>query len=180
VSSTDAEAGRRCRLCGAALTRSFVDLGSMPLANAYLTLNQLARGDERSYRLHVRVCDACLLVQVDETLPPDALFSVDYAYFSSVSSSWVAHARHYAEAMIERFHLGPDSLVMEAASNDGYLLQHFRGRGIPVLGIEPAANVAAVARGIGIPTEVTFFNEQTASSTNRLPGALPRGTAGPT
>ncbi len=153
---------RRCRLCGATLRRSFVDLGATPLANSYLTPEQLARGAEHIYPLHARVCDACLLVQVDETLPADAIFSADYAYFSSVSSSWVAHARRYADAMIGRFGLGPRSLVMEAASNDGYLLRHFRDRGIPVLGIEPAANVAAAARVIGIPTEVTFFNGATA------------------
>lgn len=170
MSPTDAEAGRRCRLCGAALTRSFVDLGSTPLANSYLTPDQLARGDERSYRLHARVCDRCLLVQVDEAPPPDAIFSADYAYFSSISSSWVAHARRYAKAMIERFHLGPDSLVMEVASNDGYLLRHFRDHGIPVLGIEPAANVAAAACAIGIPTEVAFFNEQTAGQIAALHG----------
>src|SRR5208337_3686606 len=151
-----------CRFCGAGLRRSFVDLGATPLANSYLTQEQLARGDEHSYPLHARVCDACLLVQVDETLPADAIFSADYAYFSSVSSSWVAHAHRYAAAMTGRFGLGPDSLVMEAASNDGYLLRHFRDRGIPVLGIEPAANVAAAARAIGIPTEVTFFNGATA------------------
>ena len=152
---------RHCRLCAAELTRSFVDLGSTPLANSYLTADQVA--DERSYRLHARVCDACLLVQVDEAVPADAIFSADYAYFSSFSSTWVEHARRYADAMIARFGLGKRSLVMEAASNDGYLLQHFRGRGVNVLGIEPAANVAAAAIRIGIPTEVTFFNAGSAS-----------------
>ena len=153
-----------CRLCGAELIRSFVDLGSTPLANSYLTAEQVAQGRECSYRLHARVCDACLLVQVDETVPADAIFSADYAYFSSISSSWVAHARRYAETMIERFGLGPRSLVMEVASNDGYLLQHFLARGVAVLGIEPAANVAAVAIGLGIPTEVMFFNADSAKS----------------
>jgi len=151
-----------CRLCGAELKRSFVDLGATPLANSYLTAEQVAHGDERSYRLHARVCDACLLVQVDEAIPATAIFSADYAYFSSISSTWVAHARRYAEAMIARFDLGPQSLVMEVASNDGYLLQHFRARGVPVLGIEPAASVAAAAVRIGIPTEITFFNADTA------------------
>ncbi len=153
---------RRCRLCGAGLTRSFVNLGRTPLANSYLTAEQLARGEEHSYRLHARVCDACLLVQVDEAVPADAIFSADYAYYSSFSSTWVEHARRYAEAMIARFGLGPTSLVMEAASNDGYLLRHFRARGIKVLGIEPAANVAAAAISIGVPTEVTFFNAASA------------------
>ena len=129
-------AEKHCRLCGSPLTHSFVDLGATPLANSYVTSEQLSRGGERSYPLHARVCEACLLVQVDETLPPDAVFPADYAYFSSVSSSWVAHARRYAEAMIERFALGPQALVMEVASNDGYLLRHFRDRGVPVLGIE--------------------------------------------
>jgi SAM-dependent methyltransferase len=152
----------RCRLCGAGLNRSFVDLGSTPLANSYPTAEQVALGQERSYRLHARVCDDCLLVQVDEAVPADAIFSADYAYFSSISTTWVAHARRYADAMIARFALGPQSLVMEAASNDGYLLQHFVARGVPVLGIEPAASVAAAAIAIGVPTEVTFFNADSA------------------
>jgi SAM-dependent methyltransferase len=154
---------RRCRLCGAELTRSFVNLGRTPLANSYLTPEQLAHGEEASYWLHARVCDDCLLVQVDEAVPADAIFSADYAYYSSISSSWVAHARRYADAMIARFDLAPHSMVMEVASNDGYLLQHFRARGVPVLGIEPAANVAAAAIRLGIPTEVTFFNAGSAS-----------------
>jgi len=152
---------RTCRLCTAELTRSFVDLGSTPLANSFLTAEQVA--GERSYPLHARVCDACLLVQVDEAVTADAIFCSDYAYFSSFSSTWVQHARRYAEAMIARFALGPRSLVMEAASNDGYLLQHFRARGVNVLGIEPAANVAAAAVGVGVPTEVTFFNAGSAA-----------------
>ena len=155
-------AEKHCRLCGSPLTHSFVDLGATPLANSYVTSEQLSRGGERSYPLHARVCEACLLVQVDETLPPDAVFPADYAYFSSVSSSWVAHARRYAEAMIERFAPGLQASVMEVASNDGYLLRHFRDRGVPVLGIEPAANVAAAARAIGVPTEEAFFSADTA------------------
>jgi SAM-dependent methyltransferase len=150
-----------CRLCGAPLTRSLVDLGETPLANAYPTREQAEHGADRCYRLHAKVCDSCLLVQVDEVVSPDSIFS-DYAYFSSYSTSWVEHARRYAEAMIERFNLGTGSLVMEVASNDGYLLRHFHAAGIPVLGIEPAANVAASARAIGIPTEVTFFGVDTA------------------
>jgi SAM-dependent methyltransferase len=150
-----------CRLCGAVLHRSFVDLGCTPLANAYVTPEEAARGLDRAYPLHARICDSCLLVQVDEAVPADAIFS-DYAYFSSYASSWVSHAQRYAAAMMGRFSLGPSSLVMEVASNDGYLLQHFRAAGIPVLGIEPAANVAAQARRIGIPTEQVFFNAETA------------------
>ena len=148
-----------CRLCGTRLTRTLVDLGRTPLANAYLTADGAVR--EPSFPLRVRVCDACLLVQVEEAVPAEAIFS-DYAYFSSYSSSWVEHARRYASAMTERYALGPDSLVMEVASNDGYLLRHFHDRGIPVLGIEPAANVAEAARTIGIPTETVFFGAETA------------------
>jgi len=150
-----------CRLCGAKLNRSLVDLGETPLANAYVTPQQAARGEDRCYPLHARVCDSCLLVQVDEVVAADTIFS-RYAYFSSCSSSWVAHARGYANAMIERFRLGPDSLVIEVASNDGYLLQHFQAASIRVLGIEPAANVAEAAIARGIPTEVAFFNAETA------------------
>ncbi|HUB15742.1 MAG TPA: class I SAM-dependent methyltransferase [Acetobacteraceae bacterium] len=152
-----------CRLCGARLSRCLVDLGATPLANAYLTPEQAAAGADRAYPLRVMVCDHCLLVQVAESLPPDAIFAADYAYFSSFSASWVAHARRYAEAMTERFGLGPQSLVAEVASNDGYLLQHFRAAGIPVLGIEPAAGVAASARRIGVRTEQMFFAADTAA-----------------
>ncbi|MCF4167502.1 class I SAM-dependent methyltransferase [Zavarzinia compransoris] len=146
-----------CRFCGAPLTRTFLDLGDTPLANSYVTAADVAAGRDRAYPLHARVCDSCLLVQVDEVVPAEDIFS-DYAYFSSYSAGWVAHARRYADAMTERFGLGPDSLVVEVASNDGYLLRHFVERGIPVLGIEPAANVAEVARAAGVPTEVTFFD----------------------
>lgn len=152
-----------CRLCHAPLTRCVVDLGATPLANAYVTPAQAAAGPDRAYPLRVLVCDRCLLVQVAETLPPEAIFAADYAYFSSFSTSWVAHARRYAAAMIERFRLGPDSLVAEVASNDGYLLQHFRAAGIPVLGIEPAGDVAAAARRIGVRTEQMFFGAGTAA-----------------
>ncbi len=149
-----------CRFCGTPLTATLVDLGEMPLANSYVTEASAAK--ERRFPLHVRICPQCLLVQVDHTIPADAIFVPDYAYFSSYSDSWVDHARRYAEAMIERFKLGPNSLVVEVASNDGYLLQHFRSRGVPVLGIEPAARVAEVAIKKGIATEVVFFNSETA------------------
>ena len=150
-----------CRLCGEKLTRSLVDLGATPLANTYLTPEQARRGVDQCFRLHARVCDSCLLVQVDQTVPPDAIFS-DYAYFSSYSESWVEHARRYAVAMIDRFDLGRESLVIEVASNDGYLLRHFQAAGIPVLGIEPAENVAEAARQAGIPTTCLFFGAETA------------------
>ena len=150
-----------CRYCRAPLSHTLVDLGLQPLANAYLTAQQLAAGTERVYPLHARVCDRCFLVQVDDVVPAEAIFDAGYAYFSSYASSWVEHARRYAEAMIERFGLGPESLVVEVASNDGYLLQHFVARDVPVLGVEPAANTAEAARARGVPTEVMFFNAET-------------------
>lgn len=149
-----------CRFCHAPLTRSFVDLGMQPLANSYVAMDMAGKPEPR-YPLHARVCDSCLLVQVDHDVPAEAIFS-DYAYFSSYATSWVEHARRYSEAMTERFGLGPQSLVIEVASNDGYLLQHFKAAGIGVLGVEPAANVAAVAEQKGIPSEVAFFNRDTA------------------
>ncbi len=154
---------RICRLCGATLHRSLVDLGATPLANCYVTGEQAASGADRPYPLQVLVCDHCLLVQVGETIPPEAIFAADYAYFSSYSASWVAHAQRYAAAMTARFDLDERSLVAEVASNDGYLLQHFRVLHIPVLGIEPAAGVAAAARRIGVPTEQMFFGADTAA-----------------
>jgi hypothetical protein len=152
-----------CRLCGAALQRKLIDLGSTPLANCYVTREEAACGADRSYPLQVLVCDGCFLVQVGESVPPEAIFAADYAYFSSFSASWVAHAQRYAAAMTARFRLGPQSLVAEVASNDGYLLQHFRAMDIPVLGIEPAGGVAAAARRIGVRTEQMFFGADTAA-----------------
>lgn len=149
-----------CRFCGNSLTHTFVDLGMSPLCETYLTAAQL-NDMEPFYPLHVLVCEHCLLVQLGEYVSPAEIFS-EYAYFSSYSESWVRHAELYAEATIERFNLGNRHKVMEIASNDGYLLQHFLHRQIPVLGIEPAANVAEVARSKGIPTIVRFFGEQAA------------------
>jgi hypothetical protein len=151
-----------CRFCQTPLVHTFVDLGDQPLANSNLTRAQLEAGGEPRYPLHARVCHACFLVQVDDVVPAEAIFDQDYAYFSSFSPSWVAHARRYAETMAERLNLGPDSLVVEIASNDGYLLQHFVAMDVPVLGVEPAANTAVAARARGVATEVAFFNEQTA------------------
>jgi SAM-dependent methyltransferase len=148
-----------CRFCATPLTTTLCDLGLQPLANDYRMPDD--KNPERSFPLHARVCPNCLLVQVDDSVPPDAIFS-DYAYFSSYSDSWVAHAKRYAEAMIPRFGLGPNSLVVEIASNDGYLLQHFKACGVPVLGVEPAANVAETARAKGIDTQVAFFGVETA------------------
>ncbi len=151
---------RACRFCHAPLTESFADLGMSPLSNAYLTAEQLG-AMERFYPLHAWVCGSCFLVQLEEFESPEQIFS-DYAYFSSYSDSWLAHCEAYARMAIERFGLGGSSQVVEIASNDGYLLQYFRGAGIPVLGVEPAANVAEVARTKGIPTEVCFLGADTA------------------
>ncbi|TAD88873.1 MAG: methyltransferase domain-containing protein [Alphaproteobacteria bacterium] len=150
----------RCRSCGGTCTETFVDLGVMPSANAYVPVER-ADVPDRAFPLRTVVCDVCRLVQVDYDMPPADLFS-DYAYFSSYSTSWVEHARRYVEAVIPRLGLSSSSLVVEIASNDGYLLQHFLPHGIPVLGIEPAANVAAVAEQKGVPTDVAFFGRDTA------------------
>ena len=130
-----------------------------PLCESYVPEHKLDEA-EVFYPLHVRLCDACLLVQLPAYVPGEDIFS-DYAYFSSYSDSWVAHAKRYAEAMIESLQLTPDSLVTEVASNDGYLLQHFHAAGIPVLGVEPAGNVAEAARARGITTEVKFLGPET-------------------
>jgi SAM-dependent methyltransferase len=151
---------RTCRFCQAPLTQSFADLGMSPLSNAYLRADQLG-AMERFYPLHAWVCGSCFLVQLDEFESPDKIFS-DYAYFSSYSDSWLAHCEAYARMAIQRFGLGRSSQVVEIASNDGYLLQYFRNAGIPVLGVEPAANVAEVARAKGVPTEVCFLTVDTA------------------
>jgi len=148
-----------CRLCGAKLTRTFVDLGMSPLCESYVPAERLD-DPETFYPLHVRLCDTCLLVQLPAYVSGEDIFS-DYAYFSSYSDSWVAHAKLYAETMIGQRGLTRDSLVTEVASNDGYLLQHFKAEGIPVLGVEPAANVAEAARARGIPTEVQFLGADT-------------------
>jgi SAM-dependent methyltransferase len=152
----------RCRFCGAALAHTFANLGVSPVANNYLTEDQIGRM-EPFYPLHALACDRCFLVQLEEFETPETIFS-DYAYFSSYSTSWLQHCRAYAEMAIERFELGPGSQVVELASNDGYLLQYFAERGVPVLGVEPGANVAEVARERGIPTEVEFFGQEVATS----------------
>ena len=148
-----------CRLCGTPLTRTFVDLGMSPLCESYVSADHLDEA-ESFYPLHVRLCDSCLLVQLPAYVPGEDIFS-DYAYFSSYSDSWVAHARRYADLMADRLGLHADSLVTEVASNDGYLLQHFVAKGVPVLGVEPAANVAEVARSRGVRTESRFLGPQT-------------------
>ena len=151
-----------CRFCQHPLTHVFVDLGMSPLSNAYLSGRDLLKM-EPFYPLKVFVCEKCFLVQLPEFETPENIFS-DYAYFSSVSDSWLAHCRAYAGAITPRLALGPRSLVMEVASNDGYLLQFFKQSGIPVLGIEPAANVAKAAEQSGIPTVVRFFGAAAADA----------------
>ena len=132
-----------------------------PLCESYLTAEQLNQG-EAFYPLHVYICEKCFLVQLQEYVSAESIFS-EYAYFSSFSDSWLAHAKKYTDAMIERFVLGGGSHVVELASNDGYLLQYFVARGVPVLGIEPAANVAAAAHEKGVPTVVNFFGRTLAA-----------------
>jgi C-methyltransferase C-terminal domain/Putative zinc binding domain/Methyltransferase domain len=151
-----------CRLCDSPLRAVFADLGASPLANSYLPPERLD-AMEPFYPLRALVCEHCFLVQLEEFEPPARIFS-DYAYFSSYSSTWLDHSRRYAEQTIERLALSGRSRVVELASNDGYLLRFFHARGIPVLGIEPAANVAEVALARGIPTLVEFFGRATARS----------------
>ncbi len=152
--------GAKCRLCAAPLQHSFVDLGLSPLCQTHIEPDQLG-APEQFYPLHALVCDRCWLVQLQEFVTPKEIFS-EYAYFSSYSDSWVDHARRYVDRMCQQYGVGRDSLVVELASNDGYLLQHFIRRGVPVLGIEPAANVAASAVAKGIRTEVLFFGREAA------------------
>ena len=149
-----------CRFCSNLLSHTFVDLGMSPLSNAYLKLDTINKA-EKFYPLHTYVCDNCFLVQLEEFETPDHIFS-DYAYFSSYSETWLRHAENYTELMTQRFSLNANSQVIEIASNDGYLLQYFQKQNIPVLGIEPAANVAKVAEEKGIPSLVKFFGVSTA------------------
>jgi hypothetical protein len=153
--------GAPCRFCGAGLEHTFVDLGMSPLCESILRADQLNQM-EPFYPLHVYVCGECFLVQLQEYVSPEAIFS-DYAYFSSYSDSWLAHAKNYSDKMVRLFGLNRKSLVVELASNDGYLLRNFLNLSIPALGIEPAANVAEVAISKGVPTLVKFFGRETAS-----------------
>jgi C-methyltransferase C-terminal domain/Putative zinc binding domain/Methyltransferase domain len=149
-----------CRFCKSELRHTFVDLGMSPLCESYLQPEQLNEM-EPFYPLHVFVCERCFLVQLEEFVSPDHIFT-EYAYFSSYSDSWLEHCRRYTEQMLDRFRLNDKSLVVELASNDGYLLQYFVQKHIPVLGIEPAANVAKVAEEKKVPTLVKFFGKQLA------------------
>jgi hypothetical protein len=150
----------RCRFCGAPVARTFVDLGVQPLSNAYID-PKAAQKAEPFYPLHALVCDTCLLVQLPMFETPENIFS-EYAYLSSMSDSWLEHCRRYAQEMVRRFGLGSSSLVIEVASNDGYLLRFFKDKTVPVLGIEPAANVAAIAERGGVPTMARFFGSKLA------------------
>jgi hypothetical protein len=158
--SVSAKPVTACRACGGRLGATFCDLGTQPVANSYMAPEDAAVPEPR-FPLRAVVCDACRLVQLDTVVDAEAIFS-DYAYFSSASASWLDHAARFAQAMTARLNLGPQSFVVEVASNDGYLLRNFVAGGIPCLGIEPAANVASVARAAGVPTETLFLGATTA------------------
>ena len=149
----------KCRHCASPLKHTFLDLGFAPPSNAYLTNGDFAR-PEKYYPLKVKVCDQCWLVQTEDYAQADELFSAEYAYFSSTSTGWLAHAAKYAEMITRQLQLTQDSLVIEVASNDGYLLKNFVAAGIPCLGIEPTASTAAAAEAIGIPVMREFFGER--------------------
>lgn len=149
-----------CRFCSHSLKDTFVNLGKSPISNAFLTSKQLAKA-EKFYPLHAYVCSKCLLVQLEEFQSPEKIFN-DYAYFSSYSDTWLIHAKTYTEMMVKKFGFDQNSLIIEIASNDGYLLQYFHRKGISVLGVEPASNVAKVAEEKGINTIVEFFGVKTA------------------
>jgi len=151
-----------CRFCRAELKHTFIDLGMTPVSNAFIEPEQL-NAMERFYPLHAYVCDRCFLVQLEEFESPQQIFGDEYLYLSSYSESWLRHASQYAQQMTERFGFDFRSQIIEIASNDGYLLQYFKQKGIPVLGIEPAKNVAEIANGKGIQTLAKFFGVATAT-----------------
>src|ERR1700733_12671877 len=151
---------KQCRFCGAPLSRTFVDLGMSPLCETYLSAADLNRA-EVYYPLHAYFCERCLLVQLEQYETAENIFC-DYPYFSSYSDSWLKHCEKYCNEMTKRFGLNEQSSVVEVASNDGYLLQYFVNQQVPVLGIEPAANVAKVAVQKGVPTLAKFFGVQLA------------------
>ena len=151
----------KCRFCSKTIDKVFIDLGSTAVSNAFLTEDAI-NSKECIYPLKVLVCDNCFLVQIDEFQKKEEIFSLDYVYFSSVSDYWLAHSKKYVEKVIPQFHLNSDSLVVEIASNDGYLLQYFKEKNIPVLGIEPTNSTAQIAINKGIDTIVEFFDEDLA------------------
>jgi len=152
---------RICRYCNNSLHNTFVDLGLSPVSNAFVR-KDMANNGSRFYPLHTYVCDECYLVQLEEFEAPEEIFNQDYAYFSSFSDSWLKHAKDYVQLMIDKYSINQSSNVIEIACNDGYLLQYFNEQMIPVLGIEPATNVAKVARDKGIPVETSFFGTELA------------------
>jgi SAM-dependent methyltransferase len=156
----------KCRHCTVELTHTFLDLGYAPPSNAYLTESDLSK-PESYYPLKVMVCDQCWLVQTEDYTEAGDLFNADYAYFSSTSAGWLTHSAHYAEKVISEFALDSSSLVIEVASNDGYLLKNFVAAGIPCLGIEPTASTAAAAENIGVPVLREFFGEDLAERLRR-------------
>ncbi len=159
-----------CRFCGAALHDVFADLGSSPLANAYLSLERVG-AMEPYYPLRALVCGRCFLVQLEQFETPARIFS-DYAYYSSYSTSWLEHCRRYTEQMTSMLGLAEHSHVVELASNDGYLLQYFHARGIDVLGVEPAANIAQVAVAKGIPTVEPISSSEPRFALTKLKPAI--------
>ncbi|NRP70175.1 hypothetical protein ILFOPFJJ_01053 [Ensifer psoraleae] len=152
-----------CRFCSTPLATLVADLGATPWSNSFLEPTEEAIAREQAFPLQVMVCSECLLVQTTETVPADEIFNAEYHYLSSFSTSWLDHSRRYAEKMIGRFNLDGTSQVVEVASNDGYLLQYFAEKNIPVLGVEPAANAAKIAEERNVPTHVAFFGQITAS-----------------
>ena len=161
---------RQCRICNAKITKTFVNLGNMPLANAFLKKNIVHK--EPTLPLHVYVCSQCFLVQLEKIEEPKNIF-LDYAYFSSYSKTWLKHSKDYVDKMMMKFRLDSKSLVIEIASNDGYLLQYFKKSKIPVLGIEPAINVAKIAQKKDIPTITKFFGTKLANELKKS-GKIPR------
>ena len=161
TSDTNSASPAQCRFCGQPLRFTFVDLGMSPLCESFLSPEQLNQG-ESFYPLHAYVCENCFLVQLEEYVSPENIFT-EYAYFSSYADTWLEHCKKYTEMILDRFGLNKDSLVIEVASNDGYLLQYFVQTGIPVLGIEPAKNVAKVAIEKGVPTLTEFFGRELAT-----------------
>ena len=153
----------KCRFCDSDVTLNFLDLGCAPPSNAYLTANDLQRG-EIYYPLHIFTCESCWLVQTQDYSAADELFDENYAYFSSVSSSWLAHAKKYCDMITDRLSLSGDSFVVELASNDGYLLKNFVATGIPCTGVEPTKSTAEAAEKIGVPSIQEFFGEKLATT----------------
>ena len=158
--------GSKCRFCSKKLLHSVVNLGMSPLCQKHIKPEE-SNHMEKFYPLHAYICHHCWLLQLEEFASPEEIFSQEYAYFSSYSTSWLQHAKDYTQYMIDRFGYTPSQLVVEIASNDGYLLQYFVNKNIPVLGIEPAGNVAVEARNKGVRSETLFFGKETAHTLSR-------------